>query len=35
MVTVQFGKEQLPLHLTRGCHKTYGTEGKFKYVTRK
>lgn len=28
MVTVQFGKEQLPLHLTRRCHKTYRTRGK-------
>ena len=34
MVTVQFCKGQLPLHLTVGCHKTYDTEEKFKYIAR-
>ena len=33
MVTVQFCKGQLPLHLTMGCHKTYNVEENFKYIT--
>lgn len=35
MVTVQFCKGQLPLHLTVGCHKTYSIKKKFKYIIRK
>lgn len=35
IVTVQFCKVQLPLHLTIGCHKIHSIEEKFKYITRK
>lgn len=27
-------KGQLPLHLNKGCHKSFRTEGKFKYMRK-